>query len=149
MQSILELKEKLEGQAKMEFAAAQMQLRIEQDKLNNLIEKRKMYQEICCTLQQKEVLNIPDILSYRDYIDICDILINEQKKVVDKAYKVVENARKKLALVMQERKMQEKLKEKAFEQFLLEERDAENKETDQRSSFAYGQRIKNGQSRRS
>ena len=75
--------------------------------------------------------------------------IQNQILEVEKATAKVEEEREKLRLAQQERKTQEKLKEKAFEQFLLEERDAENKETDQRSSFAYGQRIKNGQSRRS
>ena len=37
--------------------------------------------------------------------------------------------------------MQERLREKAFEEFLEEEKKAEFKEMDQRTSFTYGQRI--------
>ena len=42
---------------------------------------------------------------------------------------------------MQERKTHEKLKEKAFEQFLQEEKQRESKEIDELTSYTYGQRI--------
>ena len=39
-----------------------------------------------------------------------------------------------------ERKTHEKLKEKAFQQFLMEEKKQESKEIDQLTSYTYGQR---------
>ncbi len=40
-----------------------------------------------------------------------------------------------------ERKTHEKLKEKAFEEFLMEEKRQESKEIDQLTSYTYGQRL--------
>lgn len=37
--------------------------------------------------------------------------------------------------------MQETLRERAYQEYLQEEKDAEFKESDQRTSFTYGQRI--------
>ena len=53
----------------------------------------------------------------------------------------VEKAREHLTQLMQERKMHERLKEKAFEQFLQEEKQRESKEIDELTSYTYGQRI--------
>ena len=77
------------------------------------------------------------------YVKTMDELIEQQKLNIRKAEKAVEEARIKLTVVMQERKMQEKLREKAFEEFVQEQKEAEARETDQRSSFTYGQRIQN------
>ena len=60
---------------------------------------------------------------------------------VEEAKQLLETAREKLAEVMQERKVQENLKEKAFEEFLLEEKRQESKEIDQLTSYTYGQKI--------
>ena len=53
----------------------------------------------------------------------------------------VEVARKKLEKVVQERKIQEKLKEKAFEAFQKELLMQEQKEIDELVSFRYGQKL--------
>jgi flagellar FliJ protein len=71
-----------------------------------------------------------------------DGMITEQRKCVARAEQVVEAARLKLQEVMQERKMHEKLKEKALEQFLYEENAAEFKAVDELTSYTYGQRGK-------
>ena len=55
---------------------------------------------------------------------------------------LVEEARRKLTEVMQERKMHERLKEKALEQFRREELAAEGKAVDELTSYVYGQRGK-------
>jgi flagellar FliJ protein len=69
-------------------------------------------------------------------------MIAEQKKNVALAEQAVETARARLQEVMQERKMHEKLKEKALEQFLYEENAAEFKAVDELTSYTYGQRGK-------
>ena len=47
----------------------------------------------------------------------------------------------KLTELMQERKMHEKLKENAFEEFKEEVKKQEGKEVDELTSYTYGQRI--------
>ena len=69
-----------------------------------------------------------------------DDLILTQEDRVDEALLRVEQARAKLQEVMQDRKMHEKLKEKAFEQFMGEEKAAEGKAVDELTSYTYGQR---------
>ena len=56
---------------------------------------------------------------------------------VHKAEKELEDARNRLKTVMQERKVQEKLREKAFEEFKQELAEAETKEIDELVSYIY------------
>jgi flagellar FliJ protein len=66
-----------------------------------------------------------------------DDMIERQNEQVKKASKELEKARQKLNQVMQERKMHEKLKEKQFDEFLVELNASENKETDEVVSYQY------------
>ena len=50
--------------------------------------------------------------------------------------------RSRLTEVMKERKTHETLKEKAFQQFLADEKRQEGKEVDELTSYTYGQRRK-------
>ncbi|MDE6129281.1 MAG: flagellar export protein FliJ [Lachnospiraceae bacterium] len=141
MQSLLDIKSKLETQAKQEFAAAKMALDIEYERLEEL-KKRKAYYEaeaqalLNGTLKVQEIRdNKSAILKMEDYILI-------QKKQIKAAEAKVEAARQKLTGLMQERKMHEKLKEHAFEAFLEEEKKQEGKEVDELTSYTYGQRIR-------
>ena len=64
-------------------------------------------------------------------------LVRRQMLNVHKAEKELEEARDKLNAVMQERKVQEKLREKAFEEFKKELAAAETKEIDELVSYTY------------
>jgi flagellar FliJ protein len=142
MQSILNIKLKTEDQARMEFGAAKHRLDLENDRLEQMMEKRLGYLEEGRDLQ-KDRLKVHEIIDNRQYMKTMDDLIEQQKQTIRKAEKAVDVARIRLTTVMQERKMQEKLREKAFETFVQDEKEAEARETDQRSSFTYGQRIQN------
>lgn len=141
MQSLLDVKSKLETQAKQEFAAAKMALDIENERLEALKERKASYEAeaealLNGTLKVQEIRdNKSAILKMEDYIVI-------QKKQIRAAEAKVEAARQKLTGLMQERKMHEKLKEHAFEAFLEEEKKQEGKEVDELTSYTYGQRIR-------
>ena len=60
-----------------------------------------------------------------------------QMMEVHKAQKEMEDARRELNAVMQERKVQEKLREKAFDEFKQELAAAEIKEIDELVSYTY------------
>lgn len=141
MQSLLDVKAKLETQAKQEFAAAKMALDIENERLEALKERKASYEAeaealLNGTLKVQEIRdNKSAILKMEDYIVI-------QKKQIRAAEAKVEAARQKLTGLMQERKMHEKLKEHAFEAFLEEEKKQEGKEVDELTSYTYGQRIR-------
>lgn len=139
MQSILDIKEKMEEQAKNEFAGARMHLDEEEEKLNILISRKEGYVEQGRQLQ-KSGLNILDILSNRDAIARMKEFIEIQQKAVIAAQAQLENARIKLQTAMQESKIQAKLKEKAFDEFMKEENARESKEVDELTSYTYGQK---------
>ncbi len=141
MQSILNIQYQLETQAKMEFGRAQMRLMEEEEKLHRLIDRKDAYLEEGRRMRGDR-LHINDLKDNRNAMMIMDEMIEAQRSQAAQAQKVVEAARLKLQEVMQERKMHEKLKEKAFGQFMHEENAAEGKAVDELTSYTYGQRGK-------
>lgn len=140
MQSILNIKLKMETQAKQEFAQAKLVLDREEEKLQELYEQKSFYEKRAASLLSGK-LDLLEIAANKEAILKIEEYIAEQKKRVDKAKQLLENAREKLREVMQERKVQEALKEKAFEEFLMEEKRQESKEIDQLTSYTYGQKL--------
>ena len=67
-------------------------------------------------------------------------MVRRQMMEVHKAERVREDARRALNEVMQERKVQEKLREKAFEEFKKELADQETKEIDELVSYTFNNR---------
>ena len=141
MQSILNIQYQLETQAKMEFGRAQMRLMEEEEKLQGLINRKEAYLEEGRRMRS-DVLHVGDLKDNRNAMLIMDEMIEAQKGQVARAQEIVEAARLKLQEVMQERKMHERLKEKALEQFMREENAAEGKAVDELTSYTYGQRGK-------
>lgn len=141
MQSILDIKQKMETQAEQEFAEARMRLDEEEEKLETLKKRKAAYEQ-----QARDMLvgalNCRDMAENKEALLRMDEYINLQRLEICKAEKKVEEAREKLAQVMMERKSHDTLKEKAFEQFLLEEKKQESKEIDELTSYTYGQRQK-------
>ena len=136
MQSILNIKEKLEEQVRNDFAQTLMHLNEEEEKLR-LLEGRKVSYEEQGRELQKSGLNILDILTNRNAIARMQEFIEIQKDAVAAAQAQLEQARKKLQTAMQESKTQEKLREKAFEAFVKEENAKEAKEVDELVSYNY------------
>ncbi len=141
MQSILDVKAKLEEQAKMDFAAAKIHLDEEEEKLEFLVNRKTAYEEQGRELR-KDSLKVLDIIENRDAIARMDEFIVFQKKSVQTAEVQLENARLKLQEAMQESKTQEKLKEKAFEEFMHEENAREAKEVDELTSYTHGKKMR-------
>ena len=139
MQSILNIKMKMETQAKQEFSTARAALDEEEERLQELYDRKSGYEEtgmklLCGTLKLREINeNKMAIRCMEDYIE-------KQRISVNMAEEKLERAREKLAEVRMERKTHETLKEKAFEAFLMEEKRQESKEIDQLTSYTYGQR---------
>ena len=131
MQSILNIKMKMETQAKQEFSTARAALDEEEERLQALYDRTNM---LCGTLKLREINeNKMAIRCMEDYID-------KQRISVNMAEEKLERARERLAEVRMERKTHEKLKEKAFDAFLMEEKRQESKEIDELTSYTYGQR---------
>jgi flagellar FliJ protein len=136
MQNILDIKLKLEESAKQEYADARHRLNEEEEKLAILHGRRDEY----LSEYQRALMGHLDFLEIEECsnaIDAMDDLIERQNENVKKASRDLEKARQKLNQVMQERKMHEKLKEKKFDEFLVELNASENKETDEVVSYQY------------
>ena len=139
MQSILNIKEKLEEQAKNEFAAARRRLDDEEEKLENLKKRKAEYEEEGRRLRMS-ALNILDLNDNKNAMDTMDEYISLQQIEVNRAEAFLEEARVKLTEAMKETKIQNRLREKAFEEFKKEINAQEAKEIDELTSYTYGQK---------
>ncbi len=139
MQSILDIKYKLETQAKQSFAAAQAALLSEEEKLQNLCGRKAGYEEKARSLLSGS-LNVMDIEENKTAIIVLDGYIAEQTREVELARRKVERRREDMAAAMRERKTYETLRENAFQEFLAEENRAEGKMVDELVSYTYGQK---------
>ncbi len=142
MQAVLNIKEKTEGQVKMEFASAQSELNRQLDILDEYIRRKEAYLQEAQDLRKAEKLEMLDILDNQYATAQMDVMIKNQSRIVEQQEEVVERARIKLTKAIQERKMQETLRDRAYAEYLEEEKQEEFKETDQRTSFTYTQRQK-------
>lgn len=140
MQNILEIKLKMEDQAKTEFAAAKIHLDEEEEKLQFLRDRKAGYEEQGRALRRNS-LKVREILENRQAIDRMDEFILLQLKNVEKAQQELDQAREKLTEAMKESKTHEKLREKAFDQFIHEENDREAKEIDELTSYVHSKRA--------
>ena len=139
MQNILNIKYKLEDQAKTEYLLANQILREEEEKLQKLKDRKTGYEEEVRKLLQKN-LQVERIKENQEAVVRMGEFIIEQMACVKEAQYQVDLKAEKWTELRKERKAQEKLKEKAFENFLQEENARESKEIDELVSFNYGKR---------
>ena len=142
MESVLNIKKKLEEQAKNEYGQTNARLFREQEKLNTFLMRREEAKQklklILC-----ETLSMTEIRKMEDAVEVLSFYVVQQQLEVKRCEKEVEIAREKLTEAMKERKIFDKLKEKAYEEFLKEENWKEQKEVDELMSFKHGSKINN------
>lgn len=138
MQNVLDVKLKLEDQAKSAYAEAMMKLNEEETKLQALFLRKEQYEEEGRRMREDSI-NVNDLRENTHAIENLKEQIVLQEEEVRVAEEGVEVANRLLTKAMQERKTQEKLKENAFEEFRRELNAAESKEIDELVSYRYGQ----------
>ena len=138
MQNILNIKEKLESQAKNEYAQANMELAACMDVRTALLKESEALMEESRSLRKKEALSIRDIADNKLSRELMQEKLKEQERLIDQAQRNVEAKRRAMTALMQERKTHEILRDRAFEQFLMEEKAEESKQIDQLTSYTYG-----------
>lgn len=136
LQSILNLKIRLEDQQRNAFAAAKRALDEEEDKLNMLYSRLDFYEEEGRRLRD-ETLVIRDLIDNEHAISLVKDYIEDQKAQVRLAEARLEDERLKLVEMIKERQTYEKLREKAFEEFLETEKHEESVANDEHNSFVY------------
>lgn len=137
MENLLQIKSKLEDQAKAEYGIQMAILRQEEQRLAEL-EQRKLSMQEQLKSQISNVLDLFRIRQLEDGVENIKYNMNLQRVVIANQQKKVESARMKLDEAMKERKTYEKLKEKAYEAFRQELNAAEQKEVDELVSFRFG-----------
>ena len=132
MQNVLDIKERLETQAKTEYAEMNNRLFIEEETMKRLGKRLDSYENLARSSASERL----DIMEMRRCNEAIDIIKNQ---MTQQAVRIsnVDNAMKKLTEAVQDRKIHEKLKEKAFEQFKLDINAQEMKEIDETVSFKY------------
>lgn len=141
LQSILNIKEKLEVQERQAFAAAQVRLSTEEEKLAALKERMRENDE-----KAQELLNGPlDLMAIQEnkamQIALDNYIVTQQGEV-QRAERNLENARTRMTEVRTERRTYETLREQAFQEFLQEENKAEGRVVDELVSYTFGQKQK-------
>ena len=136
LQNVLNLKERLEEQQKIAFAEAESKRDEEMFKLQSYRKKRE---DIMDSLKEASMgnLSVTELRHLNNDVKTTDMLIANQEKAAWKAEEEVERQRALLADAVKERKIHEKLREKAFENFLKEEEAKEKTSIDELVSARY------------
>lgn len=136
LQSTLDLKGKLEEQKKIEFGQAIARLEAEKQKKIDL-ENQKSDNINLFRESIAQGIRPDDLKQYNTYIDVLKIRIKGQDRAIQLAEKAVEKKRLELVEAVQERKKLEKLRERAYEEYVIEEKIAEQKIVDEVVSYRY------------
>lgn len=136
MQKILDMKEKLEKQEKNNFSQANLRLMEAQEELERLRRRQEdKEQQLRDTVMQ--LSDIREVRRQEDAVEIVKMYVRQQQLVVLQREKEAEVARRRLQEAMRERKTFEKLREKAYQAFLVEENLKEQKEVDELVSYRH------------
>ena len=136
MQNILDIKYKLEEQAKQEYMSVQARLNDAVLTLDRLEERKNSYMDQYMSMVSDR-LDVLEIENCKNSIIIMDEYIARQQAVIDKIQQELDLAVLKLNEAMKERKIHEKLRENQFEKFKKELNLEEMKEIDELVSYRY------------
>lgn len=136
MQNILDIKYKLEEQAKQEYMSVQARLNDAVLTLDRLEERKSSYMDQYMSMVSDR-LYVLEIENCKNSIIIMDEYIDRQQAVIDKIQQELDLAVLKLNEAMKERKIHEKLRENQFEKFKKELNLEEMKEIDELVSYRY------------
>lgn len=136
MQNILDIKYKLEEQAKQEYMSVQARLNDAVLTLDRLEERKSSYMDQYMSMVSDR-LYVLEIENCKNSIIIMDEYIARQQTVIDKIQQELDLAVLKLNEAMKERKIHEKLRENQFEKFKKELNLEEMKEIDELVSYRY------------
>ena len=143
LQGILDIKDKLETQAKQEFANANIKLMEEEALLEEIRKRKNGYIEEGVRLRM-EIIDPVSIEINKRAVEVMEEEEAKQEREVAVARKNVDAARRKMMDARTETKIYEKLKENDFKEFMIEEGKAESKEIDELNSFRFSEKSRRG-----
>lgn len=135
---ILSIKEKMEKQKQMELAKAMGRLEQAQQRLDQY---QTEYKDSLLAMNKilNGMINQAQIKSLNYKISYYKEQIKNQKTEIKGLQRQVELARQAVTKALQERKTYELLKQKAYEEYLEQEKVAEIKAIDEINSYNYGE----------
>lgn len=136
-EQILNIKQKLERQEQMNLGKAMQNLTGAIQRLDALEIKQSDTMKSFQQLLSSGRIDQLRIKSLNEKVKFFHEQVIEQRKVVLHHERLVEEAKEKLHQALRERKTYEILKEKAYEEYLEEEKAAEAKQIDEIVSFKY------------
>lgn len=144
LQGILDIKDKLETQAKQDFANANIKLMEEEALLEQIVQKKELYIQEGVELRMSSIDPVA-IEHNKMAVDIIEDKRLEQEREVNVAKRNVDIARKKMMDARMETRTFERLKEDDFERFMKEQGMAESKEIDELNSFRFSEKQRRGE----
>lgn len=136
LQKLLDYKRTVEGLKKTEYGDAIYRLGLEEEKLVSYSNQK------LDIIQKKEAsgktVNIAELKMYNNYLGELNRKIENQEQLVRKKEKERDESQEELLFAMQERKAFEKLKEKEYKEYLIEEKRKEDKVVDEIVTYKTG-----------
>lgn len=139
MQNILDIKYKLEEQAKQNYIEVRARLNAAKEELKHLEERRWQYMGTYKVLVS-DILDVLEIEQCKNAIILMEEYILNQQSVIQSIELELEEAVRQMNEAVKDRKIHEKLKENQFELFKQEMNREEEKEIDQLVSYQYNNR---------
>lgn len=136
MDRILDWRTDQEEEARNHLTALQRQLKIEEDKLNQLLRESRKLKSGFSTSSGIDSFRRHDL-----YKDLLSDKIIHQKQQITQLTKKVQLAQEQLTQAHRDKKVMEKLEEKEFEQFKELQKKEEQKELDEISTLRYSRRL--------
>jgi flagellar protein FliJ len=136
MQSLLNIKTQMEESLKNELGKAIQKLELEKNKLKKIeIDRDECINNL--KLKSTKGIIVYKIQEYNSYISLLKERMKIQKENINYAQNVVDKYREQLIKMMQEKEMLEKLKDKKYQEYLLEQAKADHKVNDEVISYKY------------
>jgi len=135
LEAVLNVKRQQEENIKNELGKAIQRLEAEKQKLARL-ERNK--EEIIDEFNNKaKKTTVHKLIEFNSYLSLLKSKISRQKERVNKAALDVDKIREELVKAVQERKILEKLKEKKYDEYLIEQKKLEQKTNDEIVSYKH------------
>ncbi len=136
LESVLKLKTQVEDNAKNNLARAARELENQKNHLNELEHTKDESAKKLTTAVDKGI-PVYQVKNYNNFFGLMKNKIINQKENVNNAQNDVDINREALVKAVQERKILEKLKEKKYQEFLIEQNKAEQLLIDELNSFKF------------
>lgn len=137
LQSVLNLRKQKEDNIKNELGIAIQRLEQEKRRLSEL--ENTLDATVREFNEKTRKTTVHELIEYNEYLSLLNSRIKSQKDNVNNAAQYVDKVREELVKAVKDRKILEKLKERHYEEFLLERKKLEQKTNDEIVSYNYNE----------